>query len=503
MSTLNVATTLEYRAARTPDHPFLSLNGHHVTYLEAEHGARRVANSLEKLGISRGDRVALLLPNTPTLVECFYGVLKVGALPVAMDLTSPGPEIGRLLEVSDAAAVIAFEPFFEAAREGFRAAPACRHLVIANAPGSDSCPPPAQRLGELTAGSSTIFETVPTRPEDPAAIIFTSGTTGLPKGAVLSHMNYYYLAEQLGPLWRISTDSIIFMLGPASHIFGQALVLVGCHWGGMLSMMPRFDMEMFLQTIERDGVNFFAGVPTILHYMLSSPAVEGYDLSSLRRVMVSGAPTPPEVAARFKKRFGVELVMGYGMTEGIPLTHMDTDVHDFPEGSAGRPPWGTKIRIVNEENEDLPTGEAGEILARGPQVFLGYHKDDEATAETMRGEWLHTGDIGRLDRDGNLFLVDRKKDVILRAGYTIYPAEVERVLNSHSAVAEAAVIGVAVEEIGEEIKACVVLRTGSQTSSGDIIGHCKRQLAAHKYPRLIEFRESLPRSPSGKCTRRF
>ncbi len=273
--------------------------------------------------------------------------------------------------------------------------------------------------------------------------------------------------------------------------------------------MPRsascrdFEPEAFLRTIQSDRVTFFAGVPTLAHLMLHSPAVKAFDLTSLRAVMFGGAPLHPLVATQFAQTFGVRLITGYGMTEGVPMVFLTADMFAAaPSGAVGRPAFGTEIRVVDEGDRDVPAGELGEIIVRGPQVFREYLNLPQETAQAMRGGWFRTGDVGRLDEKGYLYIVDRLKDMIKRSGYAVSPAEVERALQAHAAVAESAVVGIADQALGEEIKAFVVLRPGAGATAEELIAHCQGQLAAYKYPRQIEFRESLPKSPAGKILRR-
>ncbi|MFC1852089.1 class I adenylate-forming enzyme family protein, partial [candidate division CSSED10-310 bacterium] len=304
--------------------------------------------------------------------------------------------------------------------------------------------------------------------------------------------------------WKLVDDDVILMVAPASHIFGQSMITAACVANASISFLPRFEPEAFLKTIERDGVTFFAGVPTLAHFMLNSPIVGNYNLSSLRKIMLSGAPLHPEIAQKLKQRFKVEIVTGYGMTEGVPVCFLTGEAYDrAPEGSVGLPAFGTSLRIVDENDEDVPLGEAGEILLRGPQMFKEYHNRSQETTTAWRNDWFHTGDIGKQDQNGHYYIVERLKDIIKRSGYAVSPSEVERVLLNHDAVAEAAVIGIPHEALSEEIKAFIVRKQGSSITDKELIAFCKTYLAAFKYPRIIEFRDSLPKNPTGKILRRL
>jgi long-chain acyl-CoA synthetase len=504
MYTLNAAMMLESAARERPEGVFLVDGDRRITYGEADQRARRLANVFQSLGVSAGDKIALLIPNVIELVTCEFGALKAGGIVVPITVTAPAPEVGRLLKDSGARILVVHEAYLEAGLEGFETAGTCQEVLIVNLPGSEACPEPAQRIGELAARARNDFVTFPTAPDDQALILYTSGTAGEPKGVLLSHFNLYFQARYMAfDFWQPTQEDVILMVAPGSHLFGQTLMNVTCLVTATLVVMPRFDPEAFLSTVQSERVTFFAGVPTIAHFMLSAPSVSNYDLSSLRRVMLGGAPIAPEALHSFAERFDLEAIVGYGLTEGVPVTYYSAAMMaEAPPGAVGKAAWGTTIRILNEQGGDVPSGEVGEVVVRAPHICLGYHNRPQETKQAFRDGWFHTGDVGRMDPEGNLFLVDRLKDVIKRSGYSIYPAEVEKVLHSHPAVGEAAVVGVPAEKIGEEIKAFVVLKSGAEASEEDLIEHCKAQLAAYKYPRMIEFRESLPKSGAGKILRR-
>ncbi len=498
---LNTAMILEQAARQSPDRPFLLIPDQRYTYAEVDAEARRFANVLAGLGVNPGEKVALLFPNVPSFVICYYGVLKLGAVCVPLNPLAPGPEIAYLLADSEAAVLVAYEPFVRSAVQGFQDAGTCRKLIVANLPGSRECPPPGKRLEELLSGAREDFQTAPTQPEEPAVIVYTSGTTGRPKGVVLTHFNFYYLSSQLTrDLWRLRREDVLLMVAPASHMFGQALINVACFAQAALSLMSKFEPQAFLQTIQRDKVTFFAGVPTLGHFLLNAPHVDRHDLSSLRVVMFGGSPMHPRMASQFKERFQADVITGYGMTEAAAITFVTADM-EVPPGSVGLPVWGTTTRLVDEQERDVPAGEPGEIIARGPQFCAGYHNRPEETAETFRNGWFHTGDAGRMDEDGYLFIVDRLKDMIKVSGYAVFPAEVERVLLLHDAVAETAVIGVRHKTLGERVKAFVVLKQDVSVSEGELKAHCKAHLPAYKCPQIVGFSDELPKSPSGKVLR--
>ena len=503
MATLNVAMMLEHAARTTPDHPFLSGGRERLSYADVDVAARRFANVLASLGVTPGERVALLMANCTAFVVCYYGVLKAGAVAVPLHPSSPGPEVAYFLEDSGASVLIAAGATAAAATAGFDAVSSCRHLVV------DDSPDDPERVGGLSlepllSAASADHESWPTVPQDVAVILYTSGTTGRPKGAKLTHFNVHFFSRLLaGEFWRLTADDVVLMAAPPAHIFGLAILNVSCAAGARIFLLPRFDVALFLDAVDAEGVTFFAGVPTLAQHLLRAPLAHGRTLGDVRLVMLGGAALEPELVQAFRDRFGVPVITGYGMTEGVPLTYLTEDTMDSaPPGSVGRAAWGTDIAIVDDAGVAVPAGEPGEIVVRGPQLFDGYHDRPDESASVWRNGWFRTGDVGRMDGDGHLFVLDRLKDLIKRSGYSVYPAEIERVLHAHEAVAEAVVVGVSDPMVGEEVKAFVALRPGRSISADELIRHCRATLASYKVPRLVEFRDALPRNPTGKLLRR-
>ena len=502
MTALNVAMLLEHAAHQAADTTYVIAGEQHLSYSDVEQAAQRFANVLNDLAILPGEKVALLVPNIGAFPVCFYGSLKLGAVPVPLSVVAPGPEIAYFLQDAEATVLVAFEPLVDAALAGFAAAPHCRHLIIVNGPGSTHCPEPAKRFDVLLEAATASFETIPTRPDDPAVILYTSGTTGRPKGAVLTHMNYYFFSRLIAKdLWQLTPRDRILMVAPAFHIFGQAMLVASCAAQATVILLPRFEPEAFLRTIEQQGVTFFAGVPTLAHFLLNVPQVSHFDLGSLRSVMFSGAALHPTIAERFKQRFGVDVITGYGMTEAVPITFVTAEMADAPPTSVGTPVLGTRMRIVDERGEDTIPGEPGEVVIRGPQVFAGYYNKPDTAGEVWIDDWFRTGDIGRVDANGHLFLIDRRKHMIKTAGYTVFPAEVERTLFEHPDIVEAVVVGIPHKALGEVVQAYLVVKPETTTTPNEFIAYCKGQLAAYKCPKRVEIRDSLPKSPTGKVLR--
>jgi long-chain acyl-CoA synthetase len=355
------------------------------------------------------------------------------------------------------------------------------------------------------AGQST-FEMVATQPEDTAVILYTSGTTGKPKGAELSHFNLF-MCCQVGAdrLVDFQEDDVALAVLPLFHSFGQSNVMnTSIYAGGTITLVPRFDGDKVLEVIQRDRVTIFCGVPTMYFALLNHPRTGDFDTSSLRLCISGGAAMPGEVMTAFEKRFDVTVLEGYGLSETSPSASFNRSKSERKFLSVGRPLWGVEMRIHDEMDNPLPAGQdnLGEIVIRGHNVMKGYFKQPQATADAMKGGWFHSGDIGYMDEDGFFFIVDRKKELIIRGGFNVYPREVEEVLYAHPAVAGAAVIGVPDERLGEEVKAVVALRAGQAATEEELIAYCKERMAAYKYPRTIQFVESLPMGATGKILKR-
>jgi long-chain acyl-CoA synthetase len=502
---LNLALLLEQSARRNPGKLAVILDEYKLRYAEVNGAANKVANALVKMGVQRGDKVAIMLPNTPHFPICYYGILKAGATVVPLNVLLKHSEVQYHLEDSDSVALIAFEGFLGEAAQGFRGAEGCRSLVVVQAPGSTNpLPDGAASFNQIMADQSPAFDTVQTAPGDTAVILYTSGTTGRPKGAELSHFNMFFNAMVgVEKLLNVKDDEIGLAVLPLFHSFGQTCVMNALLYAGStITMLPRFDPLKALEIIQRDKVTYFAGVPTMYFYLLNHPAAVNYDLSSLRLCVSGGSAMPVEVMLAFNAKHNVTILEGYGLSETSPVASFNHLDRPTKPGSIGTPIWGVEMRAVDPEGRPVPTGELGEIVIRGHNVMKGYYKRPEATAEAIRSGWFHTGDLARVDEDGYFFIVDRVKDMIIRGGFNVYPREIEEVLYAHPAVAEAAVIGVYDLALGEEVKAVVAFKPGQLASEQDLIAYCKERLAAYKYPRSVEIRDTLPKTATGKILKR-
>jgi long-chain acyl-CoA synthetase len=363
----------------------------------------------------------------------------------------------------------------------------------------------ARPFTELTTPAGGPVPLTAREPGDTAAVVYTSGTTGLPKGAELTHFQLYMNADIPGRLFDIRPDDVVLTALPLFHVFGMSSTMnLAIRFGAAMSLVPRFTAEKALATIERDRATIFDGVPTMFGALLAHDGPKEYDTSSLRVCVSGGDAIPAHVLDAFEQRFRVPILEGYGMTETASTITFNRSPADRRAYSVGKPVWGVEVQVWDEQDRRVPPGRGhiGELVTRGYHTMRGYRGHPSATADAFRGGWFHTGDLGYTDPDGFLFIVDRKKDLIIRGGYNVYPREVEEVLYRHPDVAEAAVAGVPDERLGQEVKAFVVRRPGHEPTAQEIIDYCRARVAAYKYPRLVEFRDALPLTAAGKVLKK-
>jgi len=501
---MDLGRMLAQTAARQPDKTAIIFRDQRTSYAEFDARANQVANALITLGIEPGDRVALYIHNLPLFMEAYYGILKAGGSVVPMNVLYKAGEIGYILEDSRARLLVTWAGSAEEAAKGAAGA-GLQELYVLALPGM---PRPSvgrpfeQLLATAVLGRPPMHQT---DPGDTAVIVYTSGTTGRPKGAELTHFQLFMNADTPGRLFGIRDDDVVLTALPLFHVFGLSSILDICvRFGATMSLVPRFDAKSVLETIQRDGITVFEGVPTMFIALLNHPGRDGYDVSSLRVGVSGGAPIPAEVLDEFERTFGILILEGYGLSETASTTTFNVSAEERRVYSVGKPIYGVECEIWDSAGNPLPPGDdhVGEVVVRGFNVMKGYHRNPDGTAEAMAGGWLHTGDLGYVDEDGFFFIVDRKKDLIIRGGYNVYPREVEDVLYTHPAVAEAAVVGIPDDQLGQEVKAFVVLRPGQHADEAELIAFVRERVASYKYPRSIEFREHLPMNATGKILKR-
>jgi len=487
----NLAQLLTETASRNGSRPALKLEAAVASYGQLNEGAARVAGLLQDRGLRPGDRVGIMLPNVPYFGLVYYGILRAGGVVVPMNVLLKAREVSFYLGDSGARYVFAWHGFAREAEPGAREA-GTELLVVT--------PGEFERLLERAPRMASDVER---DNSDTAVILYTSGTTGTPKGAELTHFNLIANARASAELMRVTEDDVIFGALPLFHSFGQTCCLNNAvHTGACLTMLVRFTPEKALEVIQRDRVTVFEGVPTMYQAMLNFPERASYDVSRLRTCVSGGAAMPVEIMRGFEQAFGCVIIEGYGLSETSPVASFNRLERERKPGSIGIPIRGVELKVVGEQGEELPCGEVGEIAVRGHNVMKGYWNRPDATAEVLKDGWLLTGDLARVDEDGYFFIVDRKKDMIIRGGYNVYPREIEEVLYEHPGVLEAAVIGVPDEYLGEEVGAALVRRPGSDVDAEEIRAFVKERIAAYKYPRYVWFSEELPKGSTGKVLKR-
>lgn len=518
-TTLNLASTIENHARVTPAKEAVKWNEMTFTYGQLNALANRLANALREMGIGRGDKVALSCPNLPFFPIVYYGILKAGAVVVPLNVLFKPREVAYHLTDSDAKAVFVFEgtpelPLAQMVKEGFEMVDGCENLVVMTVNPTAPCPfENCRTLSEITAHQPETFETVPVKPEETAVILYTSGTTGQPKGAELTHLNMMMNAMIVHELHAPFKDygenarNATLITLPLFHSTGQTAQMNAHFYGGnVIVLLPRFEPLPVLETFKKEKIKFWIGVPTMYWTLVRYAEENDIDSreygKSLGLLNSGGAPMPVEVMRRFEELFGARVVEGYGLSETAPVACFNNPARASKPGTVGQALTSVEVKCFDDNDREVPRGERGEVVIRGHNLMKGYYKRPEATAEAFRNGWFHTGDIGIMDEDGFLSIVDRKKDMILRGGYNVYPRELEEVIMTHPAVSLCAVIGVPDERLGEEVKAFVVLKQGANATEEEMLEWFKNQFAANKYPRHVEFCDALPVSATGKILKR-
>jgi long-chain acyl-CoA synthetase len=489
---VNLAANLTKSAASFPDRIATRLGDATMTYQQLDDQSSRVAGLLASRGVGPGDRVGVMLPNVPEFATVYYGVLRAGAIVVPMNPLLKAREVAYYLNDSGASLMFVWHEFAGHAEAGAAQADATAIVVE-----------PAT-FRDLLGAADAVQGVVPRDRADTAVVLYTSGTTGHPKGAELTHGNLRRNVEvSQSDLLNLTVDDVIFGGLPLFHAFGQTCALsAAIAAGATLSLLPRFDAAQTLELLASHKVTIFAGVPTMYSTLLAAPDRSAHDVSGLRICVSGGAALPVEVLRQFEDAFGCTVLEGYGLSETSPVASFNR-LDGRKPGSIGTPVTGVEMQVVDKDGAAVPRGEVGEIAIRGHNVMKGYWNKPEATAEVLSGDgWFRTGDMGKADEDGYYFIVDRKKDLIIRGGYNVYPREIEEVLYEHPDVAEAAVIGVPHAELGEEVAAAVALKPGATSTALDVQNFVKSQVAAYKYPRKLWLVDSLPKGPTGKILKR-
>ena len=495
----NIRELLEAKVARSPDKEFLfsESDGRVFTYHQFDGAVNRAADTLDSLGVGKGDRVSLFLTNRPEYLVFYFACFKIGAWAGPINALLKPQEIEFIISDSEASVVVTQSdllPHLEEAREHIAS---LRHVIVVegsqfSVPGSESNPEPRARNPEL-------------RRDDEAVIIYTSGTTGKPKGVLLTHGNLLSNAQQIAEWLRLTEDDRTLIIMPLFHVNALMATGLAALWaGGSVVLAPRFRASRHWEAISKLSVTYFGSVATMLSMLNHSypeGLPEGLDTSRLRFALCGSAPVPVEVMKQFESLFHCPVVEGYGLSESTCRATFNPVDERRRIGSVGLP-IGNEMRIFDDDDRELDPNQVGEIVLRGPNIMKAYYKNEAATREAFRSGWFHTGDLGYEDEDGFFYVVDRKSDLIIRAGENIYPREIDEVLYHHPKVKDAATVGVPDPLYGEEVKSFIVLRDGEQADEQEIIEFCRERLADFKCPKSVEFVEDIPKGPTGKLLKR-
>ncbi|MEA1970993.1 MAG: AMP-binding protein [Thermodesulfobacteriota bacterium] len=481
----NLGKMLEYTCNKYPDRVSIIYKDKNISYAQLDRAVNAFGNSLKALGIAKGDKVAMMLPNIPEFVISYFAILKLGAVAVTINTLSTSYELLYLLDNCDARAFITIPSSAKRFEEIRGKLPQCEHLITTD----DS-------HGNLSINGSmemNAFEL--DMPEitgdDPAVMIYTSGLTGKPLGAVLTHGNLSTQSLLLKDVCYGTEDDRGLCLIPLFHSFGATVnMLMILKIGASVVMIDQFNLENIFNAIERK-VTYIAAVPRVFLGMLLFEGADNYDISSLRFCITGGSAIPPEYIPMFEKKFGVTLAQGYGLTEASPVCSVSRIDGVRKPGSIGLPMPGVETKVLDETGSPLPAGNIGELLVKGPNIMKEYYKDEKATAEVIKNGWLHTGDLAKIDEEGHIFLEGLKKRMIITSGFNVYPAEIENILRMHPEVSDARVTGREDLMRGEVVRALVIKKQGSSVSEKNITKHCRKYLSSYKSPREVEFVEEL------------
>jgi long-chain acyl-CoA synthetase len=489
---MNLKDLLENNISKYGEYPFIFYKDKQYTNIETRKYADQIANGLQKLGVGKGDRVVVCMPNNPEVIISYQGITRSGAVIVPIMFTLHPKEIQYIIENCEAKVVISSSYTAENIKKAIDGLEVKPVLVVADLPGNED----VLNLYDFMSAESADTKD-DSNENDIAVILYTSGTTGNPKGVLLTHKNLYTNAANSAAHNETERGVTIGVL-PLAHVYGLTISNTCYITGSSVVVFSRFDPEEIFRAIETYKVKAFSAVPAMIHAMVGSPHADRYDTSSLEWIGSGSAPLPIALLNGFRQKFGAKVFEGYGLSEAAPIVTAHNKKIEIKPGSVGIPIPGIKIKIVDQQGKEVPAGMVGELIVSGDNVTPGYYQNSEETKRVIKEGWLFTGDMARVDNEGYLYIVDRKKDLVIRGGFNVYPRDIEELLNSHESVSEAAVVGVPDERMGEEIVACVVKKAGATPTEEELIHYCQDNLAKNKTPKRIVFMEALPRNGVGK-----
>ena len=494
----NLYKILEDAAVNYPENVALSFINNLISYKEVKEATDRLASGLKSLGLEQGDRVALMLPNVPQFLMSYFALLKIGAVIVPISIYYKAEEIRHQLEDSEAKGLIFWKDFRHSVRQAIQGLERCKTLIVLGEKAESG----EVRLPYLMEINEPLEETVEVEPDSTAVIVYAAGATGCPMGAELTHQNILFSIDAVYKFLKLSSEDKVIGVLPLYHPLGQTLV-AGPFFkaGARAALVPKFNAEKILKTIETEKSTYFVGLPSMIREILEVKDGEKFDLNSLKFCLSTGDALRKETMEAFEAKFKIPILEGYGLTEASGMVSFNNPVQEREAGSIGLPLPGIEMKIVDETDTEVKPGQVGEIIVKGPNVMKGYLNRPEATKEVLRDGWLRTGDLALLHDNGFGFIMVRKKNVIVKSGFNIYPREVERFLCGHPKVKEAVIVGIPDPVLGEEIHASIVLKEGESATQEEIIEYSKERMAAYKCPKVVHFVSSLPKGPMGRILR--
>jgi long-chain acyl-CoA synthetase len=489
---------LESAALKSPDRPALHFQNHTLTYHDLKYASDRLASGLKGIGLGVGDRVAILLPNVPHFVFSYFALLKIGVTVIPISIMDKAAEIHHQLDDAEVRGIIYWQGVREYVRQAINGLDQCNKLIVLG-----------EKSGESEVQLTALMEThAPydhldhVDPDDTAFVFYTAGITGRPKGAELSHHNILSNVEACQSFFKFTQDDSIVAELPLSLPVGLTLILsTFMYAGASIYLMPKFDAASILPFIAEKKPTYFIGMPSLYHALVSLELKEIPRLNNIKFWLSIGDALKPEIFEAFEARFTGIILEGYGLTEAGPVVSFNSPTRERKPGSIGLPLPGIDLKILDQDGEEVRTGQVGEICIQGPGIMKGYLNKPEATKTALADGWLHTGDLACLDESGFPIIVARKKNVIMKSGFSVYPREVEKFLSAYPKIQEAVVVGLPDSTVGEEIHASVVLKPGEEATQEEIITYCREMMAAYKAPKTVHFGLSLPKGPSGRVLR--
>lgn len=511
MVVMNLVTSLQSQAEQQPNKIAYHFMGKDTSYGELEHAVGKFAQALTTLGVKKGDHVALLLGNTPHFIVSLYASMRIGATVIPVNPIYTPSEISYIVNNGDVKVVIALDLLVPLVAEGEQLFPKVEHYIICET--QDDVMERVELLPTMIHAKTSLFQALlhaahevasitPVTIDDTAVILYTSGTTGVPKGAMLTHGNLYSNARDIGAYLQYTANDKVIATLPVFHVFALTVVVnAPLISGATIILVPKFSPKEVFHLVKEQQATVFAGVPTMFNFLYQLPNSDVADFATIRLAISGGASMPVSLLHNFENKFNVRISEGYGLSEASPVTCFNPLVRERKAGSIGMSINNVENKVVNEYGEEVPVGEVGELIVRGPNVMKGYYKMPEDSAFALRDGWLYTGDLARMDEEGYFYIVDRKKDMIIVGGYNVYPREVEEVFYAHPEVIEAAVVGFPDPDFGEAVHAYVVVKDEAVTEEV-LMAYCKEHLAKYRVPKEIEIIEELPKNTTGKILRR-